>query len=162
MALHNSSRFMRPPHEIKRGQRGAKPGVPRKSRSTDEEAEEMDDVEAMEAAECELLDDENRISSGEYTSSISPTTAYFPAKQEPQSDNVHPIDLVRHQRHSNMYNPTDLSDTAFSLPKAEPLMSQLSATKTNPSLGSMIKSKMTDWTTGKDSTNSPPQMHEQQ
>ena len=148
---------MRPPHEIKRGQRGAKPGVPRKSRSTDEEVEELDEVEAMEAVESELLDEDNRISSGEYTSSISPTSSYF-TKQEPHNDNMHPIDLVRHQRHSNMYNSPDLSDTGFSLPKTEPLMSQLSATATNPSLGSMIKSEIPDWTAAKNGS-SPPQMH---
>lgn len=150
-------RFMRPPHEIKRGQRGAKPGVPRKSRSTDEETEELDDVEVMEAVESELLDDENRVSSAEYPS-ISPTSGYFP-KQEPHSDSVHPIDLVRHQRHSNIYNPADLNDTPFSHAKAEPLMSQLRATNTNPSLGSMIKSEIPDWATGKNSKGSPPRGH---
>lgn len=45
---------MRPPHEIKRGQRGAKPGVPRKSRSTDDETEEAEAMEAMESDESEL------------------------------------------------------------------------------------------------------------
>lgn len=151
---------MRPPHEIKRGQRGAKPGVPRKSRSTDEEVEELEEVEAMEAAESEFLDDETRLSSGDYNSSISPPTSFFRKQEANGNGNDHAIDLVRHQRHSAVYNPSDLTDTAFSVAKAEPLMSQLSATKTNPSLGPMIKSEIPDWTVAKQSNGTiSPHMH---
>ena len=151
-------RFMRPPHEIKRGQRGAKPGVPRKSRSTDEETEELDEVEAMEAVEGEMMDDDNRIPSVDYIPPISPPHAYFP-KREMSSDNMHPIDLVRHQRHSNVLNPPDLTDTPYALTKAEPLMSQLSATATKPSLSPMIKSEVSDWVTAKHKTESSPHIH---
>lgn len=49
---------MRPPHEIKRGQRGAKPGIPRKSRSTDDEGETYD-AEVMESVESEFSEDDS-------------------------------------------------------------------------------------------------------
>ena len=49
---------MRPPHEIKRGQRGARPGIPRKSRSTDDEAE-VYDPEVMESVDSELSEDDS-------------------------------------------------------------------------------------------------------
>jgi len=139
---------MRPPHEIKRGQRGAKPGVPRKSRSTDEEAE-LDETEAMDTIESELSDDENRLSI-DYTSAISVNPAYV-AKREQRinSDTSCPLDLVSHKRRSSLYSPpTDipgLRERSSMIPKAEPLISQLSVSQTNPSLDSVIKSEAADW-----------------
>lgn len=144
---------MRPPHEIKRGQRGAKPGVPRKSRSTDEEAEELEEKVMMEMGESEQSDDDagNRLPSTDYSnSSPSPNTVFFP-KQEAMTDADHAIDLVRHQRHPSMFSSPDLTitsaaDNSFLLPNNEALMSQLSATRTNQSLASVIKSEA-DWAT---------------
>lgn len=49
---------MRPPHEIRRGQRGAKPGVPRKSRSADEELSHMEEFDETEMMDSDLSEGE--------------------------------------------------------------------------------------------------------
>lgn len=153
----NFSRFMRPPHEIKRGQRGAKPGVPRKSRSTDEEVEEL---EAMEAMEGEISDEESRLPSIDYKH-IPPQSYYSKPDSVLNGPTTHPLDLVNHQRYVGgaVYRSpsADLADSINStqlFPQSEPLISQLSATRTSASLASVIKNESREWTNGHP-TNSP-------
>lgn len=69
---------MRPPHEIKRGQRGARPGVPRKSRSTDDEAEELYEPEHMES---EISDEESMAAATAHSS--YPSFASLPIDSQP-------------------------------------------------------------------------------
>lgn len=148
---------MRPPHEIKRGQRGAKPGVPRKSRSTDEETECIDEIDPTEGEaldhDSELSADEDRLPSTEYNSLGK------------QTENMQqPIDLVSHQRHSvissgsavypgGTYTTPPPSSSATDLtPKSEPHLANNNAmlchTLSVGQLSRDVKPKLNDWNAG--------------
>lgn len=109
---------MRPPHEIKRGQRGAKPGVPRKSRSTDDEAEELFEAEAMEAAESEVSEEEAAAAT---TLTRPPVIADYHRIDfglDATADNQ-PIDLVNHDKINSLpANALDCFKTEAKSPKS--------------------------------------------
>lgn len=146
---------MRPPHEIKRGQRGAKPGVPRKSRSTDEETECIDEVDPVEGGEMsDLSGEEDRLNSDDYVPEYKPRVSLQP---ERAADS--PIDLVNHQRHSNAaHSVTGLGAggvvypggtysahvKADLTPKSEPLL-QSTNTSLSQSLAASIKPDLNGW-----------------
>ena len=156
-------RFMRPPHEIKRGQRGAKPGVPRKSRSTDEETECIDEVDPVEGEEMmsDMSGDDDRLDSEDYVPEYKPHVSLSSERTAADS----PIDLVNHHRHSNAthsrsglgaggvvypggtYSPNP-AVKADLIPKSEPLLQSANNTLSQASHSSSgIKPELNGWPT---------------
>jgi len=96
---------MRPPHEIKRGQRGAKPGVPRKSRSTDDET--LDMKSEPDFLDSDQSDEESHTASPLSAPGLSPPPTLHSSLQGPVPSNHkysslddEPMDLVHPSRHT--------------------------------------------------------------